>query len=98
MELTPELKTRGRERFLAAHPDAQQQVDALTDGIAKALGVPLEELKYVETHKALQAKAQAAGEDGFEYFLRYVCDNETERQLLIQKYRENEQRTLGLIW
>lgn len=98
MELTPELKARGRERFLAAHPDAQQQVDEMTDGIADALGVPLEELKYVETHKAIQAKAAAAGEDGFEYFLRYVIDDETERQMMIQKSRENAQRAMGLIW
>ncbi len=97
MKLTQEHLTIGRARFLEAHPQAKTQVMSMTQAVADALGVELAEIQAAETHKEIDAKAKQAGEDSFEYFLRYALDDEAERLKWIDALKEEKKRVLGLL-
>ncbi|RAR49577.1 UNVERIFIED_CONTAM: hypothetical protein C7454_12554 [Acidovorax defluvii] len=98
MKLSTEQMATGRERFLDAHPQVKSQVLSVSQAVADALGVELAEIHQSDTDKAIAEKAEQAGEDADDYFLRYALDSEEERQEFIQARRDQALRAIGLAW
>jgi hypothetical protein len=98
MKLSAEQIDTGRQRFLDAHPQIKAQVLSAPQSVADALGVQLAEVHNTDTDQAIAEMARQAGEDANDFFLRFVLDNEAERQKWIQARREATERALGLVW
>lgn len=92
--LTPEQITQGLARFLAKNPSIQCKIDALTEREADLLGVPLDEWRHLEVHKEVAKAAASLGEDGHEYFLRFVANTEEEYAALVAANRAALQAAL----
>jgi len=69
----------------------------MNQAMADALGVELTKLQVLETHKEIDAYSRMAGEDSFEFFLRFVLDDDEELQRVICAVREESMRALGLV-
>lgn len=94
MKLSQEQIATGRERFLDVHPQVKAKVQSITQAEADALDDDLAKIQNTEAHKAIEQMARQAGEDSTEYLLRYVLDNEEERQKAIQALREERLRSI----
>lgn len=82
-KLTDEQMARGREHFLAGYPEIKQQIEALTEDQAEASCTTLGKLRIIETMKALEQAARAAGKDSHELFLSCIADTAEEFSALM---------------
>jgi len=94
MKLSQEQIATGRERFLDVHPQVKAKVQSITQAEADALGEELVTVRDTVAHEAIEQMAKQAGEDSTEYLLRYVLNNEEERQKAIQALREERLRSI----
>lgn len=95
-KLTEEQMAKGRMRFLAGHPEIKHRIDLLSQDEANALGIPLEDLKVLETMRELREYAYANGSDSSELFWSCVADTAEEFGVLIEARDSAIQRNLGL--
>lgn len=95
-KLTEEQKAKGRERFLAAHPEIKRKIDALTQPEADAMCTTLEHLREMETMKALSAVAYENRVDSQELFFSCVADTAEEFAELVKARDQAIQKAIGL--
>ncbi|MCS6496800.1 hypothetical protein NX905_21380 [Burkholderia thailandensis] len=93
--LSPEKVEAGYARFLAANPDAAARVNAVTQGLADALGVDIDDLRRVEAEQALTDAAARVNADRFEYFLHFAVDDASDRNALIAARKKALERAIG---
>lgn len=94
--LSDNQREAGYQRFLEQCPQAQAQVDSVTQAIADALGVELSELRSLEVRKALRDQAVALRIDPFEYLLEFSVPAAVDRQKILLARKESMARALGL--
>lgn len=86
----------GYQRFLDHDDQARIRVDSMTQDIADNLGMPLDEVRRIETHRAISDKASALGVDQFEYFLGFAVPDAVERAKILQAQKDSISDALGL--
>ncbi|WP_322084709.1 DUF6388 family protein [Burkholderia sp. BCC1972] len=94
--LSDQQITSGYEQFLSKFPKARARVNEISQEVADMLGVKLDELRQVETAKALDEVAKSHNIDPFEYLLQFAVDNESERNEILRANREAMERAIGL--
>lgn len=95
-KLSDEQMKKGRERFLAGNPEIKREIDSLNEAVAEAMCTTLERYKEVETMKALEKVARAAGIDSHELFLSCVADTAEELQEMLNARNKSIKSALGL--
>ncbi|CAH0991536.1 hypothetical protein SIN8267_01644 [Sinobacterium norvegicum] len=86
------------DRFLAAHPLIQTEVEELDDKAASAQGLSCEQLKANTVYGAFAAHAQKEGMDTAEYTLSVLADSPEELKQMQLEYQHETAEALGMTW
>jgi hypothetical protein len=86
------------DRFLAAHPLIQTEVEGLDEKAASEQGLSCQQLRANTVYGAFARHAQQEGMDTAEYTLSVLADSPEELKQMQQEYQHEIADALGMSW